>query len=182
MARTGTTAARSCRDIDGLLNEDACVVLSFELGGTVRERLVDASAGSTHELSGGGLLILRQAADFAVGKAQRRLLTRMCQPHGLEFVKGGGSGNGGNGVVYSGSNGGFIQRIRDGSARQSFSHLLFLATSRVSPASCPAAFGSTGSVSVTGLSFRAAGFRDRVKRQRAGLAGIRPAGTLPQSS
>ncbi len=163
MARTGTAAARGGSDVHGLLDEDPCVVFGFQLGGAVRERLVDASAGGAHELAGGGLLVLRQAADFTVGEAQRRLLPGVREPHGLEFIEGGGGGNGGDGLVYGGSNGGFIQRVRDGGARQSFSHLLFLATSRVSPATCPAAFGSTGSVSVTDLSFRAAVFRGRVK-------------------
>ena len=86
-----------------------------------------------HELAGGGLLVLRQPADFTVGEAQRGLLTGVREAHGLEFVERGGGGNGGNGLVYGGGDGGFIQGIRDAGARQSFSHLLFLATSRFMP-------------------------------------------------
>ena len=130
MACTGPTAARGRRDVDGLLDQDARVVLGFELDGAVRERLVDASAGGAHELAGGGLLVLRQPADFAVGEAQRGFLTGVREAHGLEFIERGGGGNGGNGLVYGGGDGGFIQGIRDAGARQSFSHLLFLATSR----------------------------------------------------
>ena len=116
--------------------QDPRVVLGFELGGAVRERLVDASAGGAHEFAGGGLLVLGQSADLTVGEAQRGLFAGVREPHGLEFIKGGGGGNGGDGLVYGGGNGGFIQGIRDGGARQSFSHLLFLATSRVMPRRC----------------------------------------------
>ena len=44
--------------------------------------------------------------------------------------EGGRTGNGGDGLVYSGVQGGFIRGVRSSGARQSFSHLLFLATSR----------------------------------------------------
>ena len=90
-------------------------------------------AGGAHELAGGGLLVLGQRADLTVGEAQRGLLARVGEAHGLEFIEGRGGGDGGNGLVYGGGNGGFIQRVRDGGARQSFSHLLFLATSRIMP-------------------------------------------------
>jgi hypothetical protein len=41
------------------------------------------------------------------------------EPDGLQFIEGGGGGDGGYGLVYGGGDGGFIQRIRGG-ARQSF--------------------------------------------------------------
>ena len=68
--------------------------------------------------------LARLSADFSPG---------VREAHGLEFIEGRGGGDGGNGLVYGGGNGGFIQRVRDGGARQSFSHLLFLATSRIMP-------------------------------------------------
>ena len=85
---------------------------------------------------------LGSAADLTVGEAQRGLLAGVGEAHGLEFIEGRGGGDGGNGLVYGGGNGGFIQRIRDGGARQSFSHLLFLATSRIMPTACARAQGA----------------------------------------
>jgi hypothetical protein len=113
-----------------LFQQDPGVVFGFQLCRAVRERLVYPPAGGAHELSGDGLLVLGKLADFTVGEAERRLLPGVREPHRLQLVKGGRAGDGGDGLVYSGSNGGFIRRVRDGGARQSFSHLLFLATSR----------------------------------------------------
>ncbi len=124
------TTARRGSDVHALFQQDPGVVFGFQLGGAVRERLVDPAPGRAHQLAGHGFLVFRQSADLPVGQAERGLLTRMGQPHRLEFVKGASAGNGGDGLVYSGSDGGFIRRVRDGGARQSFSHLLFLATSR----------------------------------------------------
>ncbi|MNI91004.1 hypothetical protein D3C73_1486090 [compost metagenome] len=78
-------------------------------------------------------MLLGEATDFTVGQAQGRLLTGVGEADSLEFIKGGSSRNSGNGVLDGGGDGGFIQRIRDGSAWQSVSHLLFLATSRERP-------------------------------------------------
>jgi hypothetical protein len=139
VAGSGPTTARGCRDVNGLLDQDAGVVLGFELSGAVRERLVNTSARRTHQLSGGGLLVLGQASDPTVGQAERRLLTGVGQADCLQFIERGRAGNGGDGLVHGGVDGGFIQRVRDGGARQSFSHLLFLATSRVMPVNGAAA-------------------------------------------
>src|SRR6478735_7842902 len=68
-------AARSGGDVNGFLDEDPGIVFGFEHCGPVGERLVDPAAGSTHQLSGERLLVLGQAADLAVGKAERGLLT-----------------------------------------------------------------------------------------------------------
>ena len=180
VAGAGLTAAGSGGDVHGLLDQDPRVVLGFELGGTVRERLVDASAGGAHELSGGGLLVLGQPADLTVGKAQRGLFAGVRQAHGLEFIERGGGGYGGNGLVYGGGNGGFIQRVRDGGARQSFSHLLFLATSRVMPtAEAPA---SVPSAALPSSTYGRVTAMVTGQSPRPSNAGIPPAGTLPQSS
>ena len=87
VAGTGTTAARGGRDVHRLLDQDAGVVFRFELGRAVRERLVDASAGGAHELSGRGLLVLGQRADFTVGQAERGFLPGVGEPHGLELIE-----------------------------------------------------------------------------------------------
>ena len=93
---------------------------------------------------------LGRRADLTVGEAQGGLLAGVREAHGLEFIEGRGGGDGGNGLVYGGGNGGFIQRIRDGGARQSFSHLLFLATSRIMPTATCARVQGPG-VQRTGL-------------------------------
>ena len=133
VACAGPAPARRRRDVHGLFDEDPRVVLGFELGRAVRERLVDASPRGAHEFAGGGLLVFGERADLTVGEAQRGLFAGVREAHGLEFIEGRGGGDGGNCMVYGSGNGGFIQRIRDGGARQSFSHLLFLATSRITP-------------------------------------------------
>lgn len=134
VAGTGTATTRRGSDIHGFLDEDAGVVLCFQHLGTGCERLVDPSAGGTHELARSSLVLLGQAADFAVGEAQRRLLAGVGEADSLEFFEGGSCCDGSERVLDGGGDGGFIQRIRAGSAWQSVSHLLFLATSRERPA------------------------------------------------
>ncbi|MDQ0732652.1 hypothetical protein QFZ57_003446 [Arthrobacter sp. B1I2] len=130
MAGTGAATARGGGDVNGFLDQDPGVVLGFQHRGPVGERLVDPAAGGAHQLSGERFLVLGQPANFTVGKAQRRLLTAVGKPHRLQLVQGGRTGDGGDGLIYSGVDGGLIRGVRDGGARQSFSHLLFLATSR----------------------------------------------------
>jgi hypothetical protein len=127
---TGTTTAGGGSDVNCLFQQDPGVVFRFQLCRAVRERLVNTSAGRTHQLPGDGLLVLGQLSDFAVGEAERGLLAGVREPHRFQLIKGGGAGDGGDGLVYSGGDGGFIRGVRNGGARQSFSHLLFLATSR----------------------------------------------------
>jgi hypothetical protein len=94
MAGACATAARSGGDVYCLFHQNAGVILRFEDLVAGCERLVDATPGGAQQLAGGRFVFLRQAADFAVGKAERRLLAGGREADGLEFFEGGCAGNG----------------------------------------------------------------------------------------
>ena len=104
------------RDVDGFLDEHPGVALGLELGLPRGERAADLAARRADALAGGGAGGRRQRLDLAIGERDRRAVTDVREPGGLQLVQvtGGrerGERVGDVAVQLVGGQGGHLDRV-----------------------------------------------------------------------